>query len=66
MTSTRLRVEGTITQPVGSDPIEYSVVISITNDKGEEIARHIVGVGALHPEEKRTFILAVEAFAPGA
>ncbi|MEO5800689.1 MAG: hypothetical protein ABIZ70_01320 [Gemmatimonadales bacterium] len=59
------RVEGTITHPAGSAPVEYSVVISITNDRGEEIARQVVGVGALHALEKRTFTLAVEVFGTG-
>ena len=39
-------------------------MISIRNEKGEEIARQIVGVGALQPEEQRTFTLAVEVFTP--
>lgn len=61
-TATPLKVVGTITHPAGADPAEYSVVVSITNEKGEEIARQVVGVGALHPEDKRTFTLAVELF----
>ncbi|MES2307031.1 MAG: hypothetical protein V4558_16130 [Gemmatimonadota bacterium] len=61
-TSTPLKVVGTITHPAGADPAEYSVVVSISNEKGEEIARQVVGVGALHPQDKRTFTLAVELF----
>jgi hypothetical protein len=59
-----LKVEGTIRHPVGGGPWEYSVVVSVRNDRGEEIARHVVGVGALHPSEQRTFTLAVEVFVP--
>ncbi|MES2123337.1 MAG: hypothetical protein V4503_01490 [Gemmatimonadota bacterium] len=61
-TSSPLRVEGTITQPPGSNPVEYSVVVTIRNDRGEEIARQVVGVGALQPRESRTFTLSVESF----
>jgi acetyl-CoA carboxylase beta subunit len=59
-----LRVEGTIKHPPVGEAWEYSVVISIRNDRGEETDRHVVGVGALHPSEGRTFTLSVEVFAP--
>lgn len=62
--STPLTVEGTITHPAGTPPVEYSVVVSITNEKGEEIARQIVGVGALHGNDRRSFTLEVEATEP--
>ncbi|HET9514557.1 MAG TPA: hypothetical protein VFO95_11575 [Gemmatimonadales bacterium] len=60
-----LKVEGTIRHPALGGPWEYSVMVSIKNERGEEIARHVVGVGALQPSEQRTFSLAVELFAPG-
>ena len=59
-----LRVEGTIRHPAVGEPWEYSVMLSIRNDRGEELTRQIVGVGALQPEEQRTFTLAVEVFTP--
>jgi len=59
-----LRVEGTIRHPSVGEPWEYSVVLSIRNDRGDEIARQVVGVGALQPLEQRTFTLAVEVFTP--
>jgi hypothetical protein len=59
-----LRVEGTIRHPVAGEPWEYSVLLAISNDKGEEIARQVLGVGALKPTEQRTFTLAVEVFTP--
>lgn len=59
-----LRVEGTIRHPPVGEPWEYSVMLSIKNDRGEEIARQVVGVGALQPSEQRTFTLAVEVFTP--
>ena len=60
-----LRVEGTIRHPPTGEAWEYSVMLSIRNDRGEEITRQVVGVGALHPAEQRTFTLAVEMFTPG-
>lgn len=56
-----LRVQGTVRHPPDGGPWEYTVVLSIKNDRGEEIARHVVGVGAMQVNEERTFILAVEA-----
>jgi hypothetical protein len=57
-----LRVEGTIQQP-RDGASEYSVVLSIRNERGEEVTRQVVGVGALKPEERRSFTLSVELFA---
>ncbi|HEX2492733.1 MAG TPA: hypothetical protein VHK24_03085 [Steroidobacter sp.] len=59
-----LRVEGRFRNPAGADAWEYSVVVSIRNDRGEEIARKVVGVGALQPEEGRTVTLSVDVFTP--
>ena len=59
-----LRVEGVLRHPEGGTAWEYSVLISIRNDRGEEVARHVVGVGALQPSEQRTFTLDVEVFTP--
>ncbi|TWI03636.1 hypothetical protein IP90_01450 [Luteimonas cucumeris] len=58
-----LKVEGIIRQPAHGGSSEYSVVVTIRNERGEEVSRHVVGVGALHPNEQRTFTLAVEMFA---
>lgn len=38
--------------------------MTIRNDRGEEIARQVVGVGALKPGDQRTFTFSVEVFAP--
>lgn len=59
---TPLRVEGTIRQPADNPPWEYSVVLSIRNGRGEEVTRQVVGVGALNPDDQRTFTVAVEVF----
>jgi hypothetical protein len=62
--SSALRVEGVIRHPPDGQPWEYSVVLTIRNDRGEEVARQVVGVGALRADEQRTFTLDVEMFAP--
>lgn len=62
--STPLRVEGTLRHPANGGSWEYSVVLAIRNDRGEEVARQVVGVGALQPGDARTFSLAVEVFKP--
>lgn len=60
-----LRVAGAIRHPVsGQEPWEYAVTVTITDDQGKEVARQIVGVGALAPGEARTFTFAVEVFTP--
>jgi len=58
---TPLRIEGCIRHPADGEPWEYTVVVSIWNDRGEEIARKLIGVGAMNPDEQRTFTLSVEA-----
>jgi hypothetical protein len=57
---TALRVEGSVRNPVDARAQEYTMVLAIRNERGEEIARRIVGVGALAPDEQRTFTLTVE------
>ena len=58
--STPLRVEGSFRNPADSGAWEYSMVPTIRNERGEEIARKLVGVGAMRPDEQRTFTLSVE------
>jgi len=59
-----LRVEGTIRHPTGGGPWEYSVLVCIRNERGEELARHVVGVGAMQTNDIRTFSLSVDVYAP--
>ncbi|HZI41567.1 MAG TPA: hypothetical protein VFD67_07670 [Gemmatimonadaceae bacterium] len=40
------------------------MMITITNDRGEEVTRQIVGVGAIPPGEQRKFTFSVEVFTP--
>jgi hypothetical protein len=62
---TAMKVQGSITQPAASpqsagEQCEYCVVVSITNDRGEKIARNVVGVGALQPGERHHYSFSVE------
>ena len=57
-----LLVEGTIRHPESASLAEYSVVVSIRNERGEEITRKVLGVGALRPSDVRTFTVSVEIF----
>ena len=61
-----LRVEGIIRHPPLEQPLEYFVIIAIRNDRGEEVTRQVVNVGALQAAEKRTFSLSVEVLPPQA
>src|SRR5215475_9930993 len=61
-----LRVEGIIRHPPLEQPLEYFVIIAIRNDRGEEVTRQVVNVGALQAAEKRTFTLSVEVLPPQA
>ena len=58
---TPLCIEGSIRHPPDGEPWEYTVVVSIRNDRGEEIAHKLIGVGAMNANEQRTFTLSVEA-----
>lgn len=55
-----LTIEGTLAPPPGDMVFEYSMVLSIRNERGEETTRQVIGVGALSPDEQRTFTLQIE------
>lgn len=55
-----VRIEGSIHHLVKEEQCEYCVVVAISNDRGEKIARHVVGVGALQPGEKHNYSFSVE------
>jgi hypothetical protein len=61
-----LKVEAIIRHPPVEEAWEYYVTISIRNDRGEEVDRQVVNVGALQGAEKRTFTLSVEVLPPRA
>ena len=55
-----LRVEGALRHPEQAEDCEFSVVLTIVNERGEEVSRQVVGVGALRPHESRVFKLSVD------
>ena len=54
------RVEGSFKAERPNGTLEYCILVSVRNELNEEIARHVVNVGALQGDEKRTFTLTVE------
>jgi uncharacterized protein YbaR (Trm112 family) len=54
------RVEGVIRNHEPGRHWEYAVVVAIRNERGEEVRRQVVNVGALEPQERRTFTVSVE------
>jgi hypothetical protein len=62
-TFSALRVEGSFRNSEAADAWEYSVVVSVRNQRGEEIDRKVIGVGALGPAESRTVTVSVDVFA---
>ena len=63
-TRAALRIEGTIRSPRPAEPCEYCVVIAIRDERGQEVGRHVVGVGAMRPDEQRSFTLSVDVVPP--
>ncbi len=55
-----MRIEGSIHHAERAEQCEYCVVVSITNEQGEKLARHVVGVGALQPGERHQYSFSVE------
>jgi hypothetical protein len=50
---TALSVDGSISHKVTTEPCEYFVVLDIRNERGEQLARQVVGVGVLQASEVR-------------
>ena len=61
---TALFIEGKIKHPAEDEAWEYSVVVFIRNERDEEVARHVINVGALNRGAERTVSLAVEVMPP--
>jgi hypothetical protein len=60
-----MRIEGSIQHAVRDEPCEYCVVISVTNERGEKVARQVVGVGALQPGERHKYTFSVDLMPAG-
>lgn len=61
--ATALLVEGRIGAGTSGEALEYTMTVVIRNERGEEVARHVVGVGALEGTQSRSFSVAVETHA---
>ncbi len=59
-----LEVEGRIKHPPNEEPWEYTVVVYVRNERGEEVARHVINVGALSKAEERVVSLQVDVMPP--
>jgi hypothetical protein len=59
-----LSVDGRICHPGNEAAWEYSVLVEVQDERGEMVARRVVGVGALKPGESRKFTLRVEVLVP--
>jgi len=55
-----LRVDASIRHPSNAPAWEYNVVVTVRNERGDEIARKVVNVGAMSANEQRSFALSVE------
>ena len=53
-------IEGSFRQPWDAEAAEYTVVVVVRDDRGEEIARRVVSVGAMAPGESRSFQVSVD------
>ncbi|HEV7716976.1 MAG TPA: hypothetical protein VGO53_15360 [Steroidobacteraceae bacterium] len=61
---TALQIEGKIRHPEGEEAWEYSVVVFVRNERGEEVARHVINVGAMAHSEERVVSLQVDVMPP--
>ena len=61
-----LQIDGTVRHKRPDEPCEFCVVLSIANERGEQITRQVVGVGVLQPAEARQFSVSVNIVPAGA
>jgi hypothetical protein len=54
------KVDGTFAHQPAGEACEYSMVVTLRNEQGQEVGRQVVGVGALKPSERRSFTFSVE------
>jgi hypothetical protein len=63
---TAWQVEGTLDAQRMDSASEYCIVVTVRNERNEEVARHVVNVGALQGAERRTFSLSIDVADPKA
>jgi len=59
-TTATWQIEGTFAAERPGEAMEYCILVSVRNERNEEIARHVVNVGSLEGAERRTFNLSIE------
>lgn len=57
---TSWQIEGTFEAERPNEAMEYSILVSVRDERNEEIARHVVNVGSLQGAERRTFTVSIE------
>jgi hypothetical protein len=55
-----LSFDSTIRHTVPDEACEYCVVITVRSERGDQVTRQVVGVGALQPGETRAVSVSVE------
>lgn len=63
---TLFRIEGVVRPPDATDAWEYDVVVALYDDKGVELAREVVHVGALRAPASRKCVVSIDAYAAAA
>lgn len=61
-TETLFRIEGVVRPPDSAEPWEYDVVVALYDDKGAELAREVVHVGALRAPASRRCVVSIDAY----
>lgn len=61
---TAWQVEGTLDAQRMDATSEYTILVTVRNERNEEVARHVVNVGTLQGAERRTFSLSIEVSEP--
>jgi hypothetical protein len=56
---TALSVDGNISHKVSTEPCEYFVVLDIRDERDQQLARQVIGVGVLQPGEQRRLNVSV-------
>lgn len=54
------QIDGTFKAEKPDGVTEYCMVVSVRDERNEEVARHVVNVGSLQGDQKRTFTLTIE------
>ena len=63
-TKTAWQIEGTLDAERMDAASEYCILVTVRNERGEEVARQVVNVGALQGAERRVFSLSIEQSEP--